>query len=132
MQNIPKPANRIHFFDIRDTDVNIKFFFTMLRNYIASATLMAIGVIYMSTEKLHLLDTLITAEWINVVLGWSLILTGLFLCLVNIYQSHLVLKALGLPKILGLLVMSYLSFAGLIVIIGVERRLLQALELLVK
>lgn len=132
MQNASKPTSKPGFFDIGSNDVNIKFFFTMLRNYIASATLMAIGVIYLSTEKLHLFDSIITAEWINQILGWSLILTGLGLCCVNIYQSHLVLRALGLPRVLGLLIMTYLSFAGLIVIIGVERRLLQALELIAK
>lgn len=132
MQNASQPSPQPSFFGISKGDVNIKFFFTMLRNYIASATLMAIGVIYMSTEKLHLFDSIITAEWINQTLGWSLILTGMGLCIVNIYQSHLVLKALGLPRLIGLLLMSYLSFAGLIVIIGVERRLLQALELIAK
>ena len=87
MQSAPKQSGASRFFEINASDVNIKFFFTVLRNFIASATLMAIGVMYISTEKLHLFDTIVNIEWINLVFGWSLIATGMFLCLANIYQS---------------------------------------------
>lgn len=132
MQSAPKQSGASRFFEINASDVNIKFFFTVLRNFIASATLMAIGVMYISTEKLHLFDTIVNIEWINLVFGWSLIATGMFLCLANIYQSYLVFKALGLPKFLGVIFITYLSFASLIIIFGVERRILDALQIATK
>jgi|GEM_PF-4076159 len=132
MQSAPKQSGASRFFEINASDVNIKFFFTVLRNFIASATLMAIGVMYISTEKLHLFDTIVNIEWINLVFGWSLIATGMFLCLANIYQSFLVFKELGLPKFLGVIFITYLSFASLIIIFGVERRILDALQIATK
>lgn len=126
---VPKTAS---FLDISQSDLNIRFFFTMLRNYIASATLMGVGDIYMRTEALHLLDAIVVSEWINALLGGSIMATGFVLCVINVYQSYLVLMRMGVNRMIGALVITYLSIAGLIVIIGVERRVLTALQLVLK
>ena len=120
------------FLDISKDDLNIKFFFTMLRNYIACASLMGVGDIYLKTEALHVLDFIVFAEWINILLGGSIMATGFILCFINVYQSYLVFKGIGINRLLAALAVGYLSVAGLIVIIGVERRLLTALQLVVK
>ena len=117
------------FLEVSKSDLNVKFFFTMLRNYIASATLMGVGDIYMKTEALHVLDFIVVSEWINTFLGGSVMAAGLVLCLINVYQSYLVLKGMGINRLIGAFLVAYLSVAGLIVIIGVERRLLTALQL---
>ena len=126
---VPKTVS---FLDISQSDLNIRFFFTMLRNYIASATLMGVGDIYMRTEALHLFDAIVVSEWINTLLGGSIMATGFVLCVINVYQSYLVLKRMGVNRMIGALVLTYLSIAGLIVIIGVERRVLTALQLVLK
>lgn len=120
------------FLSVSKSDINIRFFFTMLRNYIASATLMGIGDIYLSTETIHVFDMVSIPEWFNSLLGGSVMLTGFVLCLINIYQSSLVLKQIKINQFISLLLVTYLSFAGLLVILGVERRLMQALQLALK
>ncbi len=131
-RTIPVVAKSDGFLDVSKSDLNIKFFFTMLRNYIASATLMGVGDIYMKTEALHVLDFIVVSEWINTFLGGSVMAVGLILCLINVYQSYLVLKGMGINRLVGAFFVAYLSVAGLIVIIGVERRLLTALQLVLK
>ncbi len=128
----PVVAKSYGFLDVSKSDLNIKFFFTMLRNYIASATLMGVGDIYMKTEALHVLDFIVVSEWINTFLGGSVMAVGLILCLINVYQSYLVLKGMGINRLISAFFVTYLSVAGLIVIIGVERRLLTALQLVLK
>jgi len=104
----------------------------MLRNYIASATLMGVGDIYIQTEALHIFDKIVVYEWVNKLLGGSIMFTGFMLCMINVYQSYLVLKKMNFNRVISFFVVGYLSIAGLIVIIGVERRLLQALQLVLK
>lgn len=104
----------------------------MLRNYIAAATLMGIGDIYIKSEAVHVFDMLTLPEWFNLILGGSVMLTGFVLCLINIYQSTLVLKQIKINQLLSLCVVTYFCFAGLIVVLGVERRLMQALQLALK
>lgn len=122
----------VGFFSVGKSDLNIKFFFTMLRNYIASATLMGVGDIYIQTEALHIFDKIVVYEWVNKLLGGSIMFTGFMLCMINVYQSYLVLKEMNFNRVISFFVVGYLSIAGLIVIIGVERRLLQALQLVLK
>lgn len=122
----------VGFFSVGKGDLNIKFFFTMLRNYIASATLMGVGDIYIQTEALHIFDKIVVYEWVNKLLGGSIMFTGFMLCMINVYQSYLVLKEMNFNRVISFFVVGYLSIAGLIVIIGVERRLLQALQLVLK
>lgn len=120
------------FLSVGVSDINMRFFFTMLRNYIASATLMGVGDIYIKTENIHVFDMLALPEWFNVILGGSVMFTGFALCLINIYQSSLVLKRVKINQFLSLCVVTYFCFAGLIVVLGVERRLLQALQITLK
>lgn len=126
------PTKPVGFFSVGKGDLNIKFFFTMLRNYIASATLMGVGDIYIQTEALHIFDKIVFYEWVNKLLGGSIMFTGFMLCMINVYQSYLVLKEMNFNRVISFFVVGYLSIAGLIVIIGVERRLLQALQLVLK